>query len=262
MNKIELENFEIDFKIHIANKNSKDIFLFLHGFADTYKTFKPLFKLLEINYNWAAFDFPGCGNSGSKDSIDLELYPIITKKFIEQKLGGFDITVISHSLGSYSALYNNKIVKKTFLLSPFNYNLFLSEKEKNDLRNRLLPQNIIDAKRSYLTLFYNPSDILQRSASIISEKNMLKSKIQLLKFGSMVSNQILNIDWLDKNLKPLFLDCLNTTIVTGDNDLYTPSEGLKKVSEESKINITFLPQTGHAIIYERSKELFELITKK
>ncbi|MCZ8356052.1 MAG: alpha/beta hydrolase [Cyclobacteriaceae bacterium] len=101
--------------------NGEKTILFLHGWSShTFRWKNYIEKLSKENYTIYAFDAPGHGLSEGK-FLHVPLYAKTVKSFLD-KIGKVD-HVISHSIGSFTALYTYHLhpelmPKKIVLLAP------------------------------------------------------------------------------------------------------------------------------------------------
>ncbi|EFF41180.1 alpha/beta fold hydrolase [Mycoplasmopsis alligatoris] len=262
MNKIKLNNFEINYVLKINNDDNK-IVLFLHGFGDSWKTFLSIGKINKEKINWASFDFPGCGLSSSKNNLTLEEYSKTTEEFILKILNNYKkIVVVSHSLGAWSALKNQNYFSNIILLSPFNYRLIDKNQHLVELDEWLLPNTYNQAQEAYLSLFNNPSEIIKKSSILYAKRQM--NSIEKFKnvFSYMVKEEVLNKEWLLNNLKPLYNSKKNIKIISGTNDKFTLIDDLKLLRENNNIELIEISNAGHAILFEKSTSIYNEILKE
>lgn len=143
----ELEHEGIKIKTYRWNNGSKKI-LFLHGWQSHSFRWKNYVEALQgTDYTLYAIDAPGHGLS-SGNFLTVPLYSDIVEKFIHQ-VGGVD-AIISHSLGSFTALYTLHrlpllpVKKMVLLASPGEATEFISFYQKTlDLSPRAI-ENIKD----------------------------------------------------------------------------------------------------------------------
>ncbi|AWX70219.1 alpha/beta fold hydrolase [Mycoplasmopsis anatis] len=250
----KINNFEINYYSEEFQEN-KPIVLFLHGFADSYRTFVKLFN--SNDYISVAIDLPGCGQSVYENELKIEDYQNVVEQFIIKHFYNKDIYIVSHSLGSASALYAAKKLKNIkfcLLIAPFNY-LIASEKEHvKIMSNRLLPDSFDDIYESYTSLFYNLNELIKTAAEkrAISFKTISTQRMN--NFEYMVKNQILNIEY-NNLIKELF-SLKNYSIITGDQDKFVPIHLINRIKEENNwIELTTINNCGHATIYEGFSEV-------
>lgn len=245
----KINNFEINYYIEDI-QNDKPIVLFLHGFADSYRTFIKLFNSNE--YNSVAIDFPGCGQSVYNNELKIEDYQNLVEEFINKNFSDKNIFIVSHSLGSASALYalkNNKNVKYCLLIAPFNYLIANDYNHVQIMSNRLLPKTFDNIYESYTSLFYNPSELVKNAAERRAISFETISKQRLNNFEYMVKNQILNKEY-NNSIKELFAQ-KNYSIISGFEDKFVPINDLKQVIlDNNYIDLEIISHCGHATIYE------------
>ncbi|TNK81993.1 hypothetical protein C4M98_01875 [Mycoplasmopsis pullorum] len=256
----EILGFKINYTYEIDNLD-KPVILFVHGFADTQKTFFRFKEFENKNFRFASLDLPGSGLSSTDRHILIEDFQNLLLEFVNKILvAEKEIYLVSHSLGSASVLYVQKHcekVKKVILLAPFHPHLIDDTSEFNNLKKWLIPSNINDAKESFLNLFGEINPIIEKGAMQYTEKVMSVIERRKINFENMVNQQILNKNYLSQNINPLFQGD-NYFIITGDKDHYVQIESLEKLNNfESKSLV--LKNKGHAIIYEASKEIQEFL---
>lgn len=245
----KINNFEINYYVEEI-QNNKPIVLFLHGFADSYRTFIKLFNSNE--YNSVAIDFPGCGQSLYNNELKIEDYQNLVEEFINKNFSDKDVFIVSHSLGSASALHalkKNKNVKYCLLIAPFNYLIANNHNHVEIMLNRLLPRTFDNIYESYTSLFYNPSELVKNAAERRAISFETISRQRLNNFEYMVKNQILNKEY-NNSIKKLFTQ-KNYSIISGIEDKFVPINDLKQVVLDNKyINLEMINNCGHATIYE------------
>lgn len=263
--KVNIGTFTINYVYEKENENHP-LVLFLHGFSDSLTSFISLINRQDRAYNYAAFDFPGCGKSSSENNLKLETYSYVTDEFINKVLKNEkEIIVVSHSLGSFSALsvLNNNKVKKAILISPFNYNLNKENPEKKEqLEKWLIPQNYEDAEEAYLSFFSTVTPSIINSSKLYAKNALLNFHNQKNKFEWMLKNEILNYDFLEKKVKPLFLNNKNYSIIVGCQDKLTSVKELNEVADEVDIEYVTIWSAGHAIFVEASEFIGNYINQK
>ncbi|UUM19910.1 MULTISPECIES: alpha/beta fold hydrolase [unclassified Mycoplasma] len=258
MNKVTINNFEIAYHYENENDLDKPLVLFFHGFGGTYKTFLPLLRL-KRDFRFAALDFPGCGDSSSAKDITLEQYFDLVKKFLDTVLKNeTDIYLVSHSLGSASALYLNKEprVKGTLLLAPFNEFLSLN-KTKGTVLNGLLPDDEAGCIQACENLFYEKTPKVSAVAKYLCQGSPEGYANKKIKFQYMVTNQIRNEEYLSTIVANLYANATNVSVLSGDPDKFTPVEQMEMIEKKYNFPTKILEKTGHAIITERPQEVID-----
>lgn len=234
--------------------NHKYTLLFLHGFASSKMAVNSLAMLKNRNYNIIAFDYPGFGNSKTQKEQNLENYQQITKEFIKKVVPN-NTVIMGHSLGCFSAvaIHNNPKIIDIFLMSGINpWNI---KQEYVDLISLLLPLNVEDAK---LALSYVMSTTQQHSPSFEKAVEFfMKTEPGMRKlFYNLLVKQVLNKEYLEKYIQPLFLD-LNGKfkLIHGDKDYMIPIEGIRKLSKKLNVDLFEMKNIGHSPIFENPNAL-------
>lgn len=247
--------------IYIEEREKPKV-IFIHGFNSSKDFIKGLWGL-KRNYDIISFDLPGCGPEATfNNPIDVELYNKVTHSVLSE-FNIRDVVVVAHSLGALLALsnYDHRKVKSYILLAPFNP-FILDDKNPEKLKSMLLPETIEEAKESVSHLVKNPECVsyfnnIDRSASTLLKQIRDKKVI----FEGIVTNQITNRDYLNR-LIDTYTNKPNVTVVAGDNDFFTPLESVKKTAKLLNAKeLIVLENTGHALLYERPKEINDIICK-
>ncbi|UWD34196.1 alpha/beta fold hydrolase [Mesomycoplasma molare] len=261
--KINLLNEEI---IYVEENTGKPKVLFLHGFNSSYNFANQVYRLENRNYDIVAFDFPGCGESSNNNEISVELYQKISEEFIKQTNINFDL-VIGHSLGGASALYllNKNYVKKALLAAPINYNILntIAKETINQsierLQKWLLPSNIEDATDSSNNLVYKEKNNYKKNISKIASVFLKLSQNKEKYFAKIVRHQIINPEFLKKEIKNLYKENKDYEFITGINDLFVPFLSVAKIANEYNKNIIGIKDCGHALFFEKPQEINDKI---
>ncbi|MEE3928249.1 alpha/beta fold hydrolase [Mycoplasmopsis ciconiae] len=252
MNQLKIGDFEINY-IYEDQFDNRPLVLFLHGFDDSLRTFTRLFNAKE--YRSAAIDFPGCSKSIShKSDIKIEDFQHVALSFVDTVLKDEkQIYLVSHSLGSASALYclkNSLKVKHAILLSPFNFLLVDSFLNYENLKKWLLPNNLEEAKESYINLFYKIPQASQNNLEKIASNILNRQPLRRKYFAKMVNEEILNEFYLHSYIREFF-NQNRYTIITGLNDNYVTLDSLENIQQNYfDIPIVCIPNAGHALVYE------------
>lgn len=257
--KIDILNETISY---VHENTGRQKVLFLHGFNSSITFANNIIYSKTRNFDVVAFDFPGSGNSSNNNEINAKLFQSITKEFIE-KLKLKNIIIVSHSLGSVSALFVNNLpeVLYTILLSPYNY-VHVSKNFQNTLSSWLLPKNKEEAAESLDSLVDSPP-------SKDYKKNILKHAVVFFNlviqkksiFKHLVYEEILNSDFKENIVKKLFKKAKNFEIISGDKDKFISFQSLEQIKEELKMPLTKILKCGHAIVFEHGKIIEEKIQK-
>jgi len=89
---------------YFLRRGQKETVLYLHGLGCSKSDFLGVAEIESLNaHSLVAFDFPGHGNSGYVEKLDMDDLVEITGLFIE-KLNLQDIVLIGHSMGGLVAL--------------------------------------------------------------------------------------------------------------------------------------------------------------
>ncbi|VEU74615.1 putative esterase/lipase [Mycoplasmopsis citelli] len=261
-NKVTINNFEINYLYENKENSDKPLVLFFHGFGGTFTIFLPLLRL-QRDFRFAALDFPGCGESSSANDLTLEQYFDVVKKFLDNVLKEEkEIYLVSHSLGSASALSLNKEpqIKATLLLSPFNefvkYNQYA-----NELPHWVLPDDEEGCIVACENLFYQKTEKVTAVAKYLCQGSPEGYVIKKKKFQHMVDNQLKNEVYLESVISNLYKNATNVSVLTGDTDRYTPIEQMEKLNQKYNIDVEVIPKTGHAIMTERPQEVINKLNQ-
>ncbi len=236
--------------------NHKKKVVFLHGFNSTGNFVQPLLKL-QRNYDVISFDFPGCGSEKSGDkTLTIESYSQFAIEKINQLTEPF--ILVGHSLGGAIAMNiaTHPLVSKIVLLAPLNPFAY-----KEGIESWLLPTNTQDALISMESLVGNIEketyfNNLINTAGMFFKNTLPKIDI----FKEMVFNQITNQDYLNTVLMDKYLSNQKETIlIQGDIDKFITKESSDKTCETFKFQKVILKNTGHALIFEREKEINDIL---
>jgi len=257
IDKININNNEISF--YYEQTNHKYTLLFLHGFASSKNIIiSTLSKFQNRNYNIIAFDYPGCGQSKTKNEQTIENYQAITKEFIE-KVCPNNTIIMGHSLGTLSAVYinNNPKIVGTILMSSINP--WYVPKEYIQLISLLLPRNIEDAK---LSLMYIANSLKNFGSSIdkVAEFFLNSEHDNRKIFYNLLTKQSLNPKYLDKHIKPLFLNLKNKlSFIHGEKDRMIDPIEIKNLAKKLNASLYLMKNTGHSPMFEQPKEINEYL---
>ncbi|WP_027120520.1 alpha/beta fold hydrolase [Mycoplasmopsis lipofaciens] len=243
---------------------NKPILLFVHGFSDEAARVISLYRL-ERNYNLFALDLPGCGKSSNHiKEPTLEYYSQIVSEFIKKMFGNKFIYLLSHSMGSVPSLFAglNNNINKIIMCAPLNYYLIDDKKHYLELLNWLLPNNSEEFYESQLNLLsdYDNAKFLEKSV----KDNILKIDNEVLnlrkrKFNKIVTQQILNQEYVNKKIKPLFDKNNCFTIVFAKQDKYVLEKEIQKIIKEQNCDFVEINECGHAMFYKKYKEINNII---
>ncbi|VEU75625.1 esterase/lipase [Mycoplasmopsis maculosa] len=258
-----------DERIYFTMEDEKEdlpIFLFIHGFADRGLTISPLKQLKNRKYKIATLDLPGSGKSSLKNNASLEYFSKIVFKLIEKEFIDKEIYIISHSMGAIPGLFNLKVndkVKHLFLLAPLNYNLLSIENDLNsDIFKWLLPENENDAFDSLFNLVFEPNQNYINGINLLAKKIFDSIDLRKQKFGFLVKEQILSKNYLNNQIRKLFDENSNFTVIFGSEDKFV-SKNQMLLLKKDRPDIKFfeIKKCGHAMFYQKAEEINNIINE-
>ncbi|MGX9358209.1 alpha/beta fold hydrolase [Mycoplasma sp. 128] len=261
MNKtINICNEEINYFIEIDD--TKPYVLFIHGFGDSLNIMRSIERIPNRDFNIVALDMPGCGKSSwNTRPLTLEHYFEVAKTFIKEVLTDKELYIVGHSLGCLSTLYclKHTHAKYGLLVAPAHYVLTKARKEFG--LKFLIPKTTEDAIESYLLLSHKYQEQMKRSANMYATSVVDKDQTRYKKFGWMIENQILNLDYTYNNYFNLFAGVDNYKIVSGDKDYFTNIYEISLVAYQQNKELTILKGAGHAAFLDSGQEIYEQIVK-
>lgn len=262
---IKIKDDEIHYTYE-PNPNNLPIVLFVHGYNDSSKTITPLTVIKNRNYVVYAIDLPGCGlSSALHKPITLEYYCLVLEEFIKQVFGDKHINLLSHSMGSIPCLYAYKTdqIDNFIMLTPLNYSLVHDANDLNkNIRQWLLPKSYEEAYDGVIHLVYEPNEVFKAHATFLANKLFVRKDIIKENFNYLVNNEILNNTFLDKHIKPLFIESKPFTLVYAQNDNYVTTKQINHIKPDlPQVNFVELERCGHAAIFQKSHEINNLINK-
>ncbi|WP_041362741.1 alpha/beta fold hydrolase [[Mycoplasma] mobile] len=245
---------------YIFEDTGRQKVLFIHGFNSSTSFANNIIYSKTRSFDVVAFDFPGSGGSTNNNEINISLFQKITKEFIN-KLNMKQIIIVSHSLGSVSALFvnNHPEVKYTILLSPYNY-VSVSEIFNRTLFTWLLPKTKEEAISSLESLVHQSptesykSNLFKQASSFL---NNVSQKQNI--FKNMVLNEIINLDFQNLVVKKLYFSAKKFSIISGYDDKFIPFTNLEKIQRDLGVDLIKIENCGHAIIFEKGKMIEDKI---
>ncbi len=231
----------------IRKAGSNNFLVFIHGSGGDSSIWKHQFDI-DINYSIIALDLPSHGRSDKFETLSLDLYVDVLKKFIES-LNYEKMILCGHSLGG--------AVIQSFY---FNYPNFVNKLILVGTGARLkVSQVILESLKTNYDKFLNdlPVGAFSRKTptNIINEYIKESSTI-----GSEVTYQDFSIcdkfDMLEKT-SSIKIPCL---IIVGAEDKLTPVRYSNYFHENIKINdYKIIKQAGHMVMLEKSEEFNKVI---
>ncbi|VEU76608.1 alpha/beta fold hydrolase [Mycoplasmopsis columbina] len=265
--KINLLKDEITYyKDDNFDSSSLPIVLFIHGFGDTGTRALPLFKKENRNYKLISIDLPGCGESSNNELISLEYYRDILVEFVKKVLNNEDFYICAHSMGSHLTHLLSEIVsniKHALLTAPAIY--YNNPEIIPFLENKLsffIPLNGEKLYENSLSLLA-PHE--EKSMQFPHVKNrILNTSTEYLqknydKFYNLVKTQLINFDYLQKNIKPLWKKFKNKTVLYAEFDKILPPSLIEEVINENHVKGLMAKNAGHAILFSVPEQINNLI---
>ncbi|OAB48776.1 alpha/beta hydrolase [Mycoplasmopsis gallinarum] len=260
-NVIFYEQNEIDDKPNV---------LFIHGFGDTGQRVLPLIEKKNKNYNLYALDLPGNNGTTHKKELSLNYYVEIVNELIRTKFSNKPIYLAAHSMGCFIALKLlkiNKNIKFAFLITPVIYSNDLNYQEKlNNKKRFFIPQNEKDIIDSQLSLFDPDSyeKFVQnekfKQAILVNQKHKIYENLN--KFNKLVNEELLNAKFLVSELKPLYKEKEKILIIYSEFDNFLPKDFVEAVIKENDLKSILIKNAGHAIFYNATNEINNIIEKQ
>ncbi|WGI36735.1 alpha/beta fold hydrolase [Mesomycoplasma lagogenitalium] len=249
---------------YVEENTGKEKVLFLHGFNSSHNFAQQLYLLKNRNYDVVAIDFPGCGKSSANSEITIEYYQKIAQEFVKQINYNFKL-VVGHSLGGASALYllNSKMVNYALLAAPINYNILSAKLDETTekLKRWLIPSNLNDAIESSENLVFNNKNGYKENLNKIATMFLKITKFKERNFLKLVTNQIINPNYLKKEIKKLYTQSNNYEFIIGINDMFVPFMSVAKIANDLNKNLSAISNCGHAIFFEKPEQVNEKINK-
>ncbi|QJR44317.1 alpha/beta hydrolase [Mycoplasma miroungirhinis] len=215
-------------KIHVylENTNNKNKVLLLHGFNSSFNIYQKLINEKDRNFDIATFDFPGCGLSSNNNKIDLNLYKLITIEFIK-KYNLQNCVIVSHSLGAISALeaIKNNFAQFAILSNPFHPFLNI----KSFMIKHHTTKQIIKYHKEIMHT--------QLKENLIKKWNFAKNLFNASKFTYLFKNQMVNTNYIETYIKPLYFITNKYEIVAGTIDIVIPLSSCKKLAKQTNKNL-------------------------
>lgn len=225
--------------------NSQKTLVFLHGWGVSSEIFKPLYPLLERDFQIYALDLPGFGKTPIEKPMALKDYADFVYEFLKNNKIERPI-IIGHSFGGAVAtkmalLYPNKISKLVLVCAsairqPRRKMIFI--KKVADILKPLLPEKT--RKFILKILGYDKTDYAQIESSKLKEtfKNVISEDLSL--YFSLVKMPAL--------------------IIWGENDAITPlAEGELIAKSISGAKLEVIKNAGHFAFLEKPEEFIKLI---
>jgi pimeloyl-ACP methyl ester carboxylesterase len=271
---IDSRSAEVDgIQLHYLTAGSGPAVVLLHGYAETSRMWRPIIPLMAEKFQVIAPDLPGIGDSAiPKDGLDMKTAAIRMHTLVK-KLGVQKARVVGHDIGlmvayAYAAQFPAE-VEKLVLMDAFLPGVAGWEAIYNNPGiwhfrfNGPTPEKLVEGReRTYFEHFWN--DFAADKTRSIPEEDRKAYTAAYSRPGRMragwayfVSFQQAAKDFADLSKTKLTMPLLT---VGGDKaNGQALGEQAKLVASDYKVMV--LPNTGHWILEESSKETTEALLK-
>eukprot|EP00792_Barthelona_sp_PAP020_P005891 TRINITY_DN2839_c0_g1_i2.p1 TRINITY_DN2839_c0_g1~~TRINITY_DN2839_c0_g1_i2.p1 ORF type:complete len:290 (+),score=79.58 TRINITY_DN2839_c0_g1_i2:189-1058(+) len=239
--------------------SGSSIFVGLHGWAGSYKTFDPIVEYIPPSVSFFCIDLPGYGNSDPPEAYHIQVIASEVANVISS-LGYKDITLVVYCLGGVVALYMapliSHLLKKIIFMETFafvpNYWSFLGQTHCGACTYYCIFENSCGSTCfSSIYNFFDPSANLKEWASGMDHTNSYNW------LNAVTDESILNIEIVRPQAHRL--DNIPIVIAVGANtfeDIPVSAELLLTLWPHAKI--IAIPNSSHYPIEENSEFVADL----
>ncbi len=230
-----------------SNAGQKEVVVFLHGYADSWRSFERVLRAFPAKYRCLALDLRGHGDSSKPDCCyQMKDFTEDVRLFLDA-LGITKSTLVGHSMGSliaqtFAATFPEKVEKLVLISSAgrANENPILAEIQDDimALKDPVAESFIVDFQTPSLPV---PDEFLQ---SIIAESKKIPARIWKTVFRELVA--VDNKDLLSR-IKA------KTLILWGSKDVVFPKIDQELLSLKIKNSKFIEYEAGHALHWEIPK---------
>lgn len=272
---ISLQSIRVNgYRINYVVSGEGPPLVLIHGANIGWGQWLPNIKALSENFQVIALDLPGCGGSTPVNFRSLSLDVCVeTVAALCKELDITGLAVIGHSYGSAIAIKLAQrpelAVTKVVLVNPLGFDRHVPHRQK-------------------LVTLFPFAKLLSRTAVKPSRSNMSKFLADPLVAKDRVTAELVDYFWSgaaeNSNNHPLlFMNSLTSPfllkaellltneaaqlrqpllVIAGEKDPLIPLDKLKKALRNvPKSRLQVLPDTGHVVSLERSREFNELVTR-
>ncbi|MCT4469562.1 alpha/beta hydrolase [Mycoplasma sp. HS2188] len=248
----------------VDEKIGNIVVLFLHGFGDEAIRASTLFKNEDRMYSIIAPDMPGCGQStNNHKNITMEYYCQIVEEFINTSLPEKRLYIVTHSLGTITALYN--AVKNPNIIQIFAVAPLMPRDEDEKMKQKrikwLLPTNGEELYDSQLKLFceHDNSYIIQENV----KNKIINTGVDFYNHRhstfTELANEIVDGSYVKEIYSQYFKNKHDFMAFVSVNDEYFDYPASKKYLDLYDIKSVEINDSGHAMFYKNTPRIHKYI---
>lgn len=272
-------NIQLNDSVSIAyteKGRGKTTLLFIHGLGGNSSHWSQNLEELATNYRCIAVDLPGYGLSTQRaySAPTLTFYASTLLAFMEKKQLK-NVVLVGHSMGGQAAiitaLKRSPIIKKLILVAPAGLETF-SEAETKMLRQFATPAFYQSQTEPAIRAAFasNFTSMPTAAEALIQDRLALRSCEGFQSYCNVVSQGVNGM--LSEPVQAQLVNLsIPTLLIFGEDDKLIPNRILhkelttEKVAEIGKaripdVQLAFVPQAGHLVMFEKPSQFNKLIT--